>query len=82
MNCSAFADVLDLHIGEEPVRARDVTDGMRVRISGWSGYHVALAAEPLSGPYVRVLWRCDAGDDPPGPFTVCGAGEWVAVLSA
>lgn len=76
---SPFASVLDLHITETAVRARDVTEGMRVRPTTWSDYYVALQVVPSAGGLVLVYWRCDAGDRPPGPFTAFAGDEWVAV---
>lgn len=76
-----FADVLDLHVTEEPVRARNAKEGTRVRPSGWSEYHVVLEVQPMLGPgaYVRILWRMDPGDVPPEAYTMFAADEWLAV---
>ena len=76
-----FSDVLDLHVTEEPCRARDVQPDSRIRASGWTGHHVVLEVHPLAGPggYVRVLWRVDPGDEPPDTYTLFRADEWVAV---
>lgn len=76
---SPFSEVLDLHITEEPVRARDVGECEQVRPAGWHGYLATLGVEPLMDGLVRVLWRCDAGDEPPEAFTVFAADEWLAV---
>lgn len=81
MNDSPYSQVLDLHVDEEPIRARDVRYGAMVRPACWYGYQPVLGVEPLRGNYVRVLWRCDPGDEPPGPYTVFAADEWLAVMS-
>jgi hypothetical protein len=77
----AFPDVLDLHITEEPCRARDAEVDSRIRAAGWSQHHVVLEVQPLAGPsgYVRVLWRMDPGDAPPDAYTIFRADEWVAM---
>ena len=76
-----FPEVLDLHITEEPVRARNAVEGTRVRAAGWSEHHVVLEVQPLPGPgaYVRILWRMDPGDVPPEAYTMFAADEWLAV---
>ena len=76
---SAFASVLDLHVSETPIRARDAKPGDRARASGWSHYYVVLAVEPQRDSYVKIQWRCDPGDEiPPTPYTMFMGDEWMA----
>lgn len=63
---------------DTPVRARDLQPDMEVRPPGWFDYHTVLAVEPGIESFVRVLWRVDADDDPPDPYTVFYGDEWFA----
>lgn len=62
---------------ETPVALAEVESLDVVRPAGWCDAHAVLDIEPLPDGFARVLWRCDAGDEPPGPATVFRAGEHV-----
>lgn len=44
--------------------------GDTVRIPGNATKHRVLDVDDLGDGHVKVLWCCDPGDSPPGPFTI------------
>lgn len=72
-------ETLALTPTDNPKRARDVAYLDQVRPPGWFGYYTVLEVQPLPEGAVRVLWRCDPGDNPPEPSTVFTADAWMAV---
>jgi hypothetical protein len=63
--------------GEEQISVTEAGDREYVRPVGWSYGHATLDVEDAGNGWVKLLWRCDAGDRPPAPYTMFDATEKV-----
>lgn len=65
----------DVAYAERVTPVLELDYGDRARIPGQASRHAVIAAEDLGDGFVRVLWRCDRGDNPVEPSTIFRADE-------
>lgn len=66
-----------MNFAEESILPSEISYYDVVRLNTWTSGFVAIATEDKGDGWVKILWSCDRGHEPPDVFTMVRADETV-----